>query len=369
MTRCGATGKRRKVAEWRPRKWRKLHYDFATSKKLRNVGSDALALLATMIATAWWDDESNEGRMYDAEDVPTQRADLYIGAQLTFARGEKAFKALEQRKVVAIVDGLVTLPRFREHQRGDSGERMKRHRARHSDGDVTPPVTSRVTDSRMQNAEAEAENPTGSPVAPKGATKKTAPVEPGPALVAPSLDSGRPTASTGLTLPANDLPGEESPGLLSACSPAAQKPRKGGRRKPRSTIDDALLRAAYDAFAEARRVLTGVGPDAFDELKPERVASLRDRLEYLAASSSGTVESWAAVVRVRLAMDQRREGFGSLTWPSLTTPDNFERWLLEAQKRPSGGRPPSGPAPVSARPTATVRREPPSVLRIAKETP
>lgn len=324
------------MSEWRPRKWRKLHYDFATSKKLRRVGSDALALLATMIATAWWDDESSEGRMYDAEDVPTARADLYIGAQLSFAKGEKAFAELERRKVVAMVGGLVVLPRFREHQRGDSGERMKRHRARHCDGGRDGDVTSRVTDSRMQSAEADAENPSGSPRSP---SKKTGPVKSKPTPGEASVANPEATASPALALPANDLPGEESPAM--AAHTAVGK-RRGKPRLARAAVDATFAEQAYSAFAEARIELTGRAP------RTGLTDAMRDDLAKVIAAHAPTIDDWRAVVRVRLAKDLAGDRYGSLTWPSLTAPDNFERWLLDAQRKPARGRAEPSPRPTTA---------------------
>lgn len=139
---------------------------------------------------------------------------------------------------------------------------------------------------------------------------------------------------------ANDPPGEESAGLLLATQPPST-PKAAKRRKPRTTVPADLAESAYAAFSSARAELTGRPPRAFTE-------SMRDALAKLYAASPFSAEEWAAVVRHRLGMDRRGEGFGSLTWASLTVSANFERWLLDSQR--GGLRPKSGPAPVSTRP-------------------
>ncbi len=80
-----------------------------------------------------------------------------------------------------------------------------------------------------------------------------------------------------------------------------------------------------------------------------------------------TVEDWTSAVRVRLGMDQRREGYGSLTWASLTAPANFERWLLEGQKRSEQRAKQNGRAPVTSHPTQSGVID--LKARFAKETP
>lgn len=310
------------MPEWRRRKWRKLHADFATSTKLRNVGPHCLALLAAMTSHAWWDEESPEGRMYESEGVPMPLLDVWALAQLTPKQGRLAWGRLTEKRTVGLIAGCPALLNFAEHQKGESAERMRRLRARTSPSPtrhVTRDVTSPVTECRMQSAEVEAEeeNPSGSPVVPTGDGHET---------------------------PANDLPGEESPGLLQHTDPTP-KSKPGKRRgKPRADVPPDFVTAAYEAFSDAREDLTGFRPRGLS-------AEMLDQLAKLYAAHSPSIDDWRLVVRQRLAMDKRGEGYGSLTWVSITAPANFERWLLESQKRGDIRAKPTGRAPVSSHPT------------------
>lgn len=143
--------------------------------------------------------------------------------------------------------------------------------------------------------------------------------------------------------PANDLPGEESPAMLAATSTPK---RSGGRKKPRAAVDGEFAQAAYEAFSEARLELTKRAPREFTD-------TMRDELAKLVAACAPTIDDWRGAVRVRLAMDRRGEGYGSLTWASLTAPKNFERWLLESQKTGDQRHRPQGRAPVSSKPTTS----------------
>jgi hypothetical protein len=157
------------VAEWRQRPWRKLRRTFVSSVKLRRVGPHALALLAAMTADAWWDDESQEGRMYESEGVPMKIDDVYALAQLTPAQGRVAWGKLADKRIVDIVDGIATLVRYRKSQRSDAAERMRAARSRtssehvqHASGTTANSVTD--IECRVQKTEED------TPVVPKGTT-------------------------------------------------------------------------------------------------------------------------------------------------------------------------------------------------------
>jgi hypothetical protein len=167
-------------------------------------------------------------------------------------------------------------------------------------------------------------------------------VEEGGEIQNPSGSPPSPPLGVGHESPANDLPGEESPGLLLATQ-APPKPR-ASRKKPRAPLDEAFAQSAYAAFCEARIELTRRSPQGFTE-------TMRDELAKLVAACAPTIDDWRGAVRIRLAMDRRGEGYGSLTWASLTAPKNFERWALESQKTGDQRAKQTGRAPVSSHPT------------------
>lgn len=152
------------MAEWAPAKWRKIHGDFVSSVKLRGVGCEARSILSTMIAGAWWDGESQEGRMYLGEGIPMSLPQLLAAAEVPPTAGRHAWKKLELLRVVGEIDGCLALLRFKPHQRGESATRMQRHRGRHSDAGVTGNVTNTVTEAEAE-LEAEADTPTPPAVA------------------------------------------------------------------------------------------------------------------------------------------------------------------------------------------------------------
>jgi hypothetical protein len=266
--------------------------------------------------------------------APVSVAAIARRAKWTSKRTADALGELESVGTCVIrSDGAWGFSKFGRWQESASAAKMRKCRQRdgHSDQDV-PPIAEVEVGGELQN-------PSGSPPTPSGGSKKTAPVEAGPALVAPSLDSGRPTANTALTLPANDLPGEESPGLLNACSPAPSKPKRG---KPRADYPAGLDEHLLERLREACRSLTPPlrGPHKVTD-------DMRDALRKLWAACEPTIEDVDHVVAVRCAMTRRGEGWGHLTWDSICVPSNFRRWLAE---RVDQRRPQSGPAPVSSRP-------------------
>lgn len=173
------------------------------------------------------------------------------------------------------------------------------------------------------------------PTPSRGGDKKTARTDSDFALVAQSLTADSPTAS-----PANDLPGEESLGVLRACEPAPSKPRRG---KPRVDYPDGLDEHLLAALQAACRSLT-------PPLRgPRKVTDgMRDLLRKLWAECEPTREDVDHVVAVRAAMTRRGERYGSLTWDSICVASNFRRWLAE---RPDSRPVQAGRAEVTSRPT------------------
>lgn len=260
------------MSTWRRRKWRKIHEDFATSTKLRTVGPHALALLAAMTSQAWWDDESTEGRMYESDGVPMPLEDVWALAQLNLRQGRIAWDTLASKRTVGVVDGVPALLNFREHQKGDSTERMRRHRGVTSpsrDADVTVTSPSQVTDSRMQSAEAEVEPP---PAPSEGAKAKGS--------------------------------------------------RKGKPRKARADYPDGLDEHLLQRLRSACEQVNRKGPSKITD-------DLRDALRKLWAACEPSTEDIDHVVAVRLDMTRRGVGMGHLTWDSICVASNFRRWLAE----------------------------------------
>lgn len=141
------------MGEWRARPWRKIWRRFHASPKVRGTGSDGLALISVLIADCWWDDASPEGRMYIAEGVPMPLEDVFELAQLTRSKGIAAWSKLEAKKTVGIVDGCPALLNYLDHQKGESTDRMRRHRDRTSpsrDAQVRRTSPSPVTEEEVE---------------------------------------------------------------------------------------------------------------------------------------------------------------------------------------------------------------------------
>lgn len=241
--------------------------------------------------------------------------------------------------VVLREDGAYGMPKFwkKQESRWAEGKRGK------AMGKVTNESPSRSPVSLAKSSDSSLRSETDSSLRseqiPPTPSKKTASRKSAPTPVGTSVADVLPTASAVAELPANDMPGEESPAMLAATS----KPRRRG--KPRvAVLDEDFAQAAYAAFSQARAELTGRTPQGL-------TATMRDELSKLVAACNPTAEDWRMAVQRRLAMDRAGAGYGSLTWASLTVPANFERWLLEAQKPSDMRSKATGRAPVSSRPT------------------
>jgi hypothetical protein len=251
--------------------------------------------------TTWAVHENDEPRtirdIADYASVPDKVARVAIA---DFVR--RGFMTLRE-------DGAVGLPKFWKYQESPDAKRKREQRVRGHSEDMSGPLSQQ--EDRGQRTEQTREPP----VVPRGDEQES---------------------------PANDLPGEESPGLL-LTTQTPSKPRTS-RKKPRAAVDEAFAQNAYEAFCEARIELTRRSPQGFTE-------TMRDELAKLVAACAPTIDDWRGAVRIRLAMDRRGEGFGSLTWASLTAPKNFERWALESQKTGDQRAKQTGRAPVSSHPT------------------
>jgi len=147
------------MAEWRQADWRKSHRRGVTSESLLGIGPNARALFWTLFTCAWWDEESPEGRMLESPDPTDAKSIEALGvmSDLTQGQARTALERLRRKHIVAIDDhGVITLPKFRKWQRGESYERVKKHRSSVSE---TPRETDNA-DSRQQTADADQPPPT-----------------------------------------------------------------------------------------------------------------------------------------------------------------------------------------------------------------
>lgn len=183
------------MGEWRQSEWRKSHRRGVTSEHMLGVGPNARALFWTLFTCAWWDEESPEGRLLDSADPTDAKSIEKLGAMsdLTPGQARAALEKLRRTGTVAVDDhGVVILPRFRKWQRGESFERVKRHRDDRfrnggGNGDATPAETDNA-DVRRQTSE----QPPPAPPKRRGAGKRvTASVDPRVPLVYDRLDTHR----------------------------------------------------------------------------------------------------------------------------------------------------------------------------------
>lgn len=153
------------MAEWKQAEWRKSHRRGVTSESLIGIGPNARALFWTLFTCAWWDEESPEGRLLESPDPTDAKSIEALGAMsdLTQGQARAALEKLQRKHIVAVDEhGVVTLPKFRKWQRGESYERVKKHRDdRFRNGPATP-VETDIAESRQQKQTAEPPPPEGS---------------------------------------------------------------------------------------------------------------------------------------------------------------------------------------------------------------
>lgn len=314
----------------RPRHWIKLWVAYLTTPAHLDLSEGAFGLGPLLLLLATWDGEYDSGGWLLAEDGSPMTARSLARAthRDSIARlNSQLAELLKCGTLSRREDGALGFPKFGRWQETTSAKRTRvwRHNQRHGDA----PCDAQTEDDQTTDDQ----NPSGSPPTPSPGVEKTAPVSPGFALPAPSVDRTEATTS-----PANDMPGEESPALLQARS--AKPKRKGKPRKPRADYPEGLDEHLHAALTAACRSLT---PPARG---PQRVTDdMRDALRKLWAACEPSREDIDHVVAVRCAMTRRGEGYGSLTWDSICVASNFRRWLAE-RGLPSR----SGPAPVSPRP-------------------
>lgn len=298
----------------------KMWHSWWTGSSHIEAGADALAIGPCLMSFMRWTPGEDQAWAVQESGRPVTVAAIARRAKWTSARVAAALRDLEDKGTVNLrSDGAWGFPKFGKAQESASAAKMRRAREQNSSVTSKVTVTTSVTPLAELDAELEAE---------KQESLRDSP--PSPPL------------GVGHESPANDMPGEESPGLLLATQ-APSKPR-ASRKKPRAVVDEALVLAAYDAFRAARIELTNRGPQGLTDV-------MRDEFAKLVAACNPTLEDWCGAVRVRLRMDQRAAGYGSLTWASLTAPKNFERWVLESQKTGDQRAKQTGRAPVSSHPT------------------
>jgi hypothetical protein len=280
--------------DWAPAKWRKIHADFVSSVKLRGIGSDARAILSTMIASAWWDDSSSEGRMYLGEDLPMTIEQIVTTAECSSAKaGRDAWDRLARLKVVGIVDGCPALLRFRAAQRADSTERTRRFRERSGNGGETPIERggNEGEPSHVTEAEAEAE----------AEAERTTPTPP------------REGSSSGIS---NETRAEAEYASRTVGDP------KPSRRKPREAYPAEFEAAFVDAFTAACK---SAQPPRRGPTLPLS-ETFRDSLRRLWAAEHPTVDDVRHVIDVRARLDAAGDQHGSLDWIHICRPQQFCRY-------------------------------------------
>lgn len=284
------------MSEWRPAPWRKLWGTFVDSRKLRGIGSHARSILATAIASAWWDGESPEGRVMRAASKPTTPDQLMDDAEVPVAARARAWAAIVDVDALRVVDGVITLPRFDEHQQGRSTKRTRAFRERSGNTNGTRPEQMRNERGTVEvdaEADADAEEP---PVVPAGDN------------------------------PANDHPWLESPAEARDCD----KPSKPSRRKPRVAPPDELV---THVLAELRKAVQELDPSLSG---PRDTPGNRELLAKLHAAEMPTAEQWSTVIRRQLASVRNNPAAHKyLALSTLCVPRNFSR-LLDAPA-PRGG--------------------------------
>lgn len=281
------------MAEWKRAEWRKLHRRAVSSSSHVGIGPNARSLLLTLIGEAWWDEESPEGRLLESSNPHDAMSIEQLGrlSDLTQGQARAALERLVKKETAAIDNhGVVILPKFRKWQRGESYERVKRHRDerfRNASPPTAPAVAETdIAESREQRAEPATQV---TPVAPKGASP---PVE-------------------------------------------AKPPRQAKPRKPRATYPDGLEEHFLAELQRACRDFRG-RPDA----GPRKVTDgMRDELRKLYAAEEPSAAEISRAVNRRLELNRSGDQYGDLTWEHLCRPASFRRYRDAMPAGPNGKSP------------------------------